>query len=80
MPTRKQALRFAMTVVIAGSIPVLSDGASAQNSQPVDQRKATYAPWSPDQMAQRRKEFGLIGPGATKPGAAPGVSILSEEA
>ena len=67
MSTRKQTLRFGMAVVIAGSVLALPGGASAQNSQPVDQRKATYAPWSPDQMAQRRKEFGLIGPGTTKP-------------
>jgi hypothetical protein len=25
-------------------------------AQTVDQRKADYAPWLPDQMAQRRKE------------------------
>src|SRR5215831_20284911 len=43
----------------------LSNAATAQPS--LEQRKAIYAPWSPDQMAQRRKEYGLIGPGPTKP-------------
>jgi hypothetical protein len=43
----------------------LSNAATAQQS--LEQRKALYAPWSPDQMAQRRKEFGLIGPGTTRP-------------
>ena len=37
----------------------------------LDQRKALYAPWSPDQMAQRRKEQGLKGPGTTKTVPAP---------
>jgi hypothetical protein len=39
----------------------------ADKSQPLAERKAMYAPWSPDQMAQRRKDLGLIGPGTTKP-------------
>jgi hypothetical protein len=56
------AVAAAITAVLA--LPHL---ALAQSSQPIDQRKALYAPWSPDQMAQRRKEFGLIGPGTTRP-------------
>lgn len=34
---------------------------------PIDQRKLNYALWSPDQMPARRKEQGLLGPGATRP-------------
>ncbi len=51
----------------------LSDtgAALAQPSAPLEQRKSVYAPWSPDQMAQRRKEQGLIGPGAQNPVTAP---------
>ena len=45
---------------------MVPSAALAQSSQPIDQRKALYAPWSPDQMAQRRKEYGLIGPGTTR--------------
>src|SRR5258708_3357722 len=37
--------------------------ALAQPGQPLEQRRAVYAPWSPDQLAQRRREYGLIGPG-----------------
>src|SRR5262245_42578345 len=51
-----------MAAIVASPQSVFAD-----KSQPLDQRKAIYAPWSPDQMAQRRKELGLIGPGTTKP-------------
>jgi hypothetical protein len=60
--------------LIAAAIGVLiapPDPGFADKSQPIDQRKALYAPWSPDQMAQRRKEQGLIGPGTSKPFPAP---------
>src|SRR5262245_33047095 len=52
---------------LAATIVVSPQVALADKSQPIDQRKAIYAPWSPDQMAQRRRELGLIGPGTTKP-------------
>ncbi len=39
----------------------------ADKSQPMAERRANYAPWDPAQMAQRRKEYGLIGPGAQHP-------------
>src|SRR5262249_33793960 len=52
---------------LAGVLAPLPPVAHADKSQPLDQRRAIYAPWSPDQMAQRRKEYGLIGPGPTKP-------------
>jgi hypothetical protein len=45
--------------------------ALAQGKQTLDERKALYAPWSPDQMTERRKQQGLIGPGTTKPVPAP---------
>ncbi len=54
------AMAAALSAMLA-----LPDAATAQ--QTLDQRKALYAPWSPEQMAQRRKEYGLIGPGTTKP-------------
>src|SRR5215813_10144748 len=45
-----------------------SAGDAAAQSQPsLEQRKANYAPWSPEQMPQRRREQGLIGPGTTRP-------------
>jgi len=53
------------------AIAALPDAILAQSNPTLDQRKALYAAWSPDQMAQRRKEFGLIGPGTTKPVPAP---------
>src|SRR5215208_6356095 len=59
---------FCIGLAVAGSIiMVLPQVSIAQNSPSLDQRKAAYAPWSPDQMAQRRREYELIGPGATKP-------------
>ncbi len=54
------AMAAALSAMLA-----LPDAATAQPS--LEQRKALYAPWSPDQMAQRRKEYGLIGPGTTRP-------------
>jgi hypothetical protein len=33
----------------------------------IEQRKAIYAPWSPEQMVQRRKEQELKGPGPQRP-------------
>src|ERR671917_2209260 len=54
-----------------GGIALAPQPASAQGKQTLDERKALYAPWSPDQMAQRRKEQGLVGPGTTKPVPAP---------
>lgn len=51
-----------LAVAIGGAAPARADA-----SDPLDKRKALYAPWSPDQMAARRKEMGLIGPGPTKP-------------
>src|SRR5215212_2154808 len=46
---------------------LLAPSVSAQTKQSLDERKALYAPWSPDQMAQRRKEQKLVGPGPSKP-------------
>src|SRR5829696_9710431 len=58
---------FCIGLAVTGSIMVLPQVSIAQNSPSLDQRKAAYAPWSPDQMAQRRKDYGLIGPGTNKP-------------
>jgi hypothetical protein len=52
---------------LAGFIFTLVGDAAAQSQPSFEQRRTNYAPWSPDQMAQRRKEQGLIGPGTTKP-------------
>src|SRR5262249_34477790 len=51
----------------AGLTIALAEAAAAQTQTSLEQRRANYAPWSPDQMPQRRKEQGLIGPGTTKP-------------
>src|SRR6266508_3757492 len=59
-----------LAVAVAGSATTLQ-GIQAELGHPLDQRKALYAPWSPDQMAQRRKEQGLIGPGTNKPVPSP---------
>jgi hypothetical protein len=55
------------TAVAAALSAMLALPGVATGQQSLEQRKALYAPWSPDQMAQRRKEFGLIGPGTTRP-------------
>src|SRR4051794_1609625 len=52
---------------LAGVLAALPTTTHADKSQPLDQRRAIYAPWTPDQMAQRRKDYGLIGPGPSKP-------------
>ena len=57
------ALASCSSALVCGAF----DEASAQSGgQTFDQRKSAYAPWSPAQMAERRKEYGLIGPGTTK--------------
>ena len=56
-----------LAAAVLAAIIALPPRALADKNQPIDQRKALYAPWSPDQMAQRRKEYGLIGPGTTRP-------------
>jgi len=63
-----------IVAAIAGAVVVLPQAAVADKDQPLDQRKAVYAPWSPDQMAQRRTEQGLIGPGTTRP--VPGIALI----
>jgi hypothetical protein len=55
----------------AGALVAFPETVAADKSQPLAERKAAYAPWSPDRMAARRKEQGLIGPGTTKPIPAP---------
>jgi hypothetical protein len=67
-------IRFQGGAIAAGFAAILTvpsaivpSAALAQTGQPIDQRKALYAPWSPDQMVQRRTEYGLIGPGTTRP-------------
>jgi hypothetical protein len=56
-----------LTAALLGAIVALPEAAFAQSPQPLEQRKALYSPWSPDQMAQRRKDYGLVGPGTSKP-------------
>jgi hypothetical protein len=50
---------------------VLPQAATAQDKRTIEERKAIHAPWSPDQMAQRRKDQKLVGPGTSKPVPAP---------
>ena len=63
-----------LSAVFAASIAglLLSPvSAMADKSQPLVERKALYAPWNPADMAKRRQEQGLIGPGTTAPFPAP---------
>jgi hypothetical protein len=65
----KRAVALCTITLLAGvatAITALPQASFADKSQPLTERKALYAPWSPDQMAQRRKDLGLIGPGTTK--------------
>jgi len=55
---------------LAAALPA-PERAFAQAGAAMEARKSVYAPWSPDQMAQRRKEQGLIGPGPGGPVTAP---------
>jgi hypothetical protein len=72
-------LSLSFALISDGSERAMAQSQSQQSSQApavssgqtFDQRKAAYAPWSPAQMAERRKEYGLIGPGTTKPVPAP---------
>lgn len=59
-----------MAVAIC-ALTATAEVAAQAPQAPLDQRKAVYAPWDPAQMPQRRKEQGLVGPGATKPVPAP---------
>src|SRR5262249_34963337 len=67
MSETRRILGAEAAMAAVAAILALPDTILAQNILTLDQRKALYAPWSPDQMAQRRKEFGLIGPGTNKP-------------
>src|SRR5215475_5073039 len=67
MSETRRILGAGATMAAVAATLALPDTTFAQSNLTLDQRKALYAPWSPDQMAQRRKEFGLIGPGTTKP-------------
>jgi hypothetical protein len=64
--TKRIPIQGAAVAAGFAAILTVSGAALAQGSQSLDQRKGIYAPWSPDQMAQRRKEYGLIGPGTPK--------------
>ena len=55
--------------MLFASVSVHSQTSAPQAS--IEQRKQVYTPWSPDAMAQRRKEQGLKGPGAQRPMPAP---------
>jgi len=41
--------------------------AMAQQKGQGGERANVFAPWSPDQLGEVRKKFGLVGPGSTKP-------------
>ena len=64
--------RFARRVFAAVSISLASaflapSPTLADKSQPIAERRAVYAPWNPQDMAQRRREYGLVGPGPQRP-------------
>src|SRR5215211_5389896 len=68
MSKKKIATLCTVTLLtITVGVVALPQNTLADKGQPLAERKALYAPWSPDQMAQRRKELGLIGPGTAKP-------------
>src|SRR3954467_3973133 len=71
MMLKKNATLCVVTLLTVTAAVAPSQNTMADKGQPLAERKATYAPWSPDQMAQRRKELGLIGPGTTKPAPPP---------
>ncbi len=68
---RQAAIAGTLVTLLTSTIVALPTPAFADKSQPLEVRRAVYAPWSPDQMAQRRKDYGLIGPGTAKPVLAP---------
>jgi hypothetical protein len=59
-----------LAACIANAPASAQQAPAAAPSQTVD-RPHIFAPWSPDKLAERRKEFGLIGPGPSKPYPAP---------
>src|SRR5262245_47237041 len=68
---RQSRIACAVIAVLAGVLIALPTVAFDDKDQPIEQRRANYAPWSPDQMTQRRKEQGLIGPGTSSAPPAP---------
>ena len=71
MQTSKTSDVTAALFAIISIALLTSPVALADKDQPIDQRRAVYAPWSPDQMPQRRREQGLVGPGPAHPFPAP---------
>src|SRR5215475_7878222 len=67
MSHARDFLLSALGLAAAGDGLTLASEAAAQSQPSLDERRANYAPWSPDQMPQRRREQGLIGPGTTRP-------------
>jgi hypothetical protein len=63
---RQGASGGGLALAVAG-VALMAYPAVAQEKRAIEERKALYAPWSPDQMAQRRKEQKLVGPGSSKP-------------
>jgi hypothetical protein len=55
----------------AADAQTASPAPAPQASPQAADRAHIYAPWSPDKIGERRKEFGLIGPGPKKPYPAP---------
>ncbi|MDO9440817.1 MAG: hypothetical protein Q7T73_08000 [Beijerinckiaceae bacterium] len=62
---------FAAALTLGLAACVLPGAAVAQGATTLEARKSVYAPWSPDQMPERRKQQGLIGPGPQVPVTAP---------
>lgn len=56
-----------VAAIVSIAAPALAQQAPAAAQASIEQRKQIYAPWSPDAMAQRRKEQGLKGPGPQRP-------------
>ncbi len=59
---------FAATATVFGlSQLAVSQDKAAPARSPIEDRKYQFAQWSPADLAKRRKEVGLIGPGSSKP-------------
>ena len=56
----------ALASIVATALPAIGQ-VQPSTQLALEERKKIYAPWTPDQLAQRRKEQGLKGPGPQRP-------------
>ncbi len=65
--TQRSALLTRSTAFVLAALALATSPAVAQSGTPLDQRRAVYAPWSPERMGDLRREQGLVGPGSQRP-------------